>query len=504
MSKARIKTLTISFILTLGLISIFAAQAAVPQTNGSSPHSEMTFLTISSDGTVTGGGIFNGTELIPGISPSSPEVQNLMAAALVYWEGDTPPIPPELLNELIGGDENGNGTDGFGSFEDIDELLNLIPNQMFVTAYPSDLSLSSIQTYSQNLADDFGSAFGLTLTKASEINLTIPEMFGIYITEYTYVSSNVPSGILTNLSGLGGLAEVFSSVTDAQSIAYGAGIIGHALESLMNISGSGFEQIFGQSFIFAAARWDFYLASAGRHNLSINQLTGHAGDISWGTDVSTAMLSVMFPTGTNITDYYPPSMTVGYDPPNLSGGFSAGESHSDIWIQFNYTFPLNLSISRTFAIEGTPITDDSIPLGSPIEVTIEVENLEANETATSVVLSDSAFFVKYPMVNYLSGDLESGYVYDIGTLGPGQSVSVDYTIQFNDEGFYDYPRAEVSFVWNSTPYKAYSEHFVFEVASLDLLGLLARVVADYPLYAGIGIAAVFGGILYQAYRIIKK
>ncbi|MFX1352172.1 MAG: hypothetical protein ACFFA1_08135, partial [Promethearchaeota archaeon] len=132
MSKARIKTLTISFILTLGLISIFAAQAAVPQTNGSSPHSEMTFLTISSDGTVTGGGIFNGTELIPGISPSSPEVQNLMAAALVYWEGDTPPIPPELLNELIGGDENGNGTDGFGSFEDIDELLNLIPNQMFV------------------------------------------------------------------------------------------------------------------------------------------------------------------------------------------------------------------------------------------------------------------------------------------------------------------------------------------------------------------------------------
>ncbi|MFX1351110.1 MAG: hypothetical protein ACFFA1_02695, partial [Promethearchaeota archaeon] len=177
---------------------------------------------------------------------------------------------------------------------------------------------------------------------------------------------------------------------------------------------------------------------------------------------------------------------------------------SDIWIQFNYTFPLNLSISRTFAIDGTPITDDSIPLGSPIEVTIEVENREANETATSVVLSDSGFFVKYPMVNYLSGDLESGYVYDIGTLAPGQSVSVDYTIQFNDEGFYDYPRAEVSFVWNSTPYKAYSEHFVFEVASLDLLGLLARVVADYPLYAGIGIAAVFGGILYQAYRIIKK
>ena len=502
MVKARIKILTISFILTLGLISLVAAQAVVPQTNGSSPHSEMTFLTVSSDGTVTGGGIFNGTELIPGISSSSPEVQNLMAAALIYWEGDMPPIPPELLNELIGGD--GNGTDGFGSFGDIEELLNLIPNKMFVTAYPSGLSLSSIQTYSQNLADDFSSAFGLTLTKASEINLTIPEMFGIYITEYTYVSTSVPSGILTTLNDLGGLAEAFASVTDAHSIAYGAGIIGHALDLLMNMSGSGFEEILGQSFIFAAARWDFYLASAGRHNLSISQLMDHVGNISWGIDVSTAMLSVMFPNGTNITDYYPPGMTEGYDPPNLNGGFSAGESHSDIWIQFNYTFPLNLSVTRTFTIDGTPVTDYTIPMGTPIVVSIEVENLEANETAANVVLDDFAFFDKYPMISYLSGDLESGYVYDIGTLSPGQSVTIGYTIQFNEEGFYDYPRAEVSFVWNSTPYTAYSEHFVFEVASLDLFGLLARVVADYPLYAGIGITIVLGGILYQAYRIFKR
>ncbi|MFX0096132.1 MAG: hypothetical protein ACFE7E_00060 [Candidatus Hodarchaeota archaeon] len=504
MVKTRIKILTISFILTLGLIGLVSAQAIVTQTNGSSPHSEMTFLTVSSDGTVTAGGIFNGTELIPGIGSGSPEVQNLMAAALVYWDGDIPPIPPEFLSELIGGDDNGGGTDGFGSFGDISELLNLIPNQMFVTAYPSDLSLSSIQTYSQNLADDFSSAFGLTLTKASEINLTIPEMFGVYVTEYTYISPNVPSGILATLGDLGGLAEAFASVTNAHSIAYGAGIIGNALESLMNISGSGFEDIFGQSFIFAAARWDFYLASAGSHNLSVSQLTGHLGNITWGIDVNTAMLNVMFPTGTNITDYYPTSMTLGYDPPNLSGGFSAGESYSDIWIQFNYTFPLNLSVSRTFAIDGTPVTDDSIPLGTPIEVTLEVENLEVNETATDVILDDSAFFNKYPMVSYLSGDLESSYVYNIGTLAPGQNVTIVYTIQFNEEGFYDYPRAEVSFVWNSTLYAAYSEHFVFEVASLDLFGLLARVVADYPLYAGIGIAIVLGGILYQAYRIIKK
>ena len=165
---------------------------------------------------------------------------------------------------------------------------------------------------------------------------------------------------------------------------------------------------------------------------------------------------------------------------------------------------MNLSVTRTFTIDGTPVTDYTIPMGTPIVVSIEVENLEANETAANVVLDDSAFFDKYPMISYLSGDLESGYVYDIGTLSPGQSVTIGYIIQFNEEGFYDYPRAEVSFVWNSTPYTAYSEHFVFEVASLDLFGLLARVVADYPLYAGIGITIVLGGILYQAYRIFKR
>lgn len=505
MVKTNLKTLAIGFILILGALGLLMAQAGIPQANGSSPHSEMAFFTVSSEGTVTGGVIINGTDLIPGITSSSPEVQNLIAAALIYWDGDTLPIPPELLNELMGGGNgNGNDTDGFGSFEDIEELLNLVPDRMFVTAYPSYLSLSSIQSYSQNLADDFGSAFGLTLTKASEINLTIPEMFGIYIIEYTYVSSSAPSGILSMLSSSGGLAEVFSSVTDVHSIAYAAGVIGQALESFMNISGSGFEEIFGQSFVVAAGRWDFYLASAGSHNLSVSQLSGHAEAISWGTDVSTAMLNVIFPMGTSITDYYPPSMSVGYDPPNVGGGFSAGESYSDIWIQFNYTFPLNLSVTRTLTVDGMPVTDDSIPLGRSIGVTIEVENLEANETATNVVLDDFSFFDKYPMVDYLSGDLDPGYTFNIGTLTPGQSVTIDYAIRFDEEGIYDYPRAEVSFVWNSTLYTAYSEHFVLKTASLGLFELLAKVVSDYPLYAGIGIAVVLGGILYQSYRIVKK
>lgn len=503
--KPKPKTLTIGFILILGLLGLLTAQTGVSQTNGSSPHSEMAYFAVSGDGTVTGGVMVNGTDLIPGITSSSLEVQNLVAAALIYWDGDTPPIPAELLNELTGGG-NGNGSDadGFGSFGDIEELLNLIPNRMFVTAYPSDLSLPSIQSYSQNLADDFGSAFGLTLTKASEINLTIPEMFGIYITEYTYVSSSVPSGILTTLSGLGGLAEVFSSVTDAHSTAYGAGIIGQALEPFLNISGSGFEEIFGQSFVVAAGRWDFYLASAGSHNLSISELAGHVGTVSWGTDVDTAMLNVIFPTGTSITDYYPSNMSMGYDPPNVGGGFSAGESYSDIWIQFNYTFPLNLSVTRTLTVNGTPVTDDSIPLGTPIGVTIEVRNLEANETASNVVLDDFAFFDKYSMVDYLGGDLDPGYTLSIGTLTPGQSVTVDYAIRFNEEGIYDYPRAEVSFIWNSTLYAAYSEHLVLKTASLGLFELLAKVVSEYPLYAGIGIAIVLGGILYQSYRIVKK
>ncbi|MHA1917933.1 MAG: hypothetical protein ACTSUV_06445, partial [Candidatus Ranarchaeia archaeon] len=192
------------------------------------------------------------------------------------------------------------------------------------------------------------------------------------------------------------------------------------------------------------AYWEAKLTGAGSHTFSIKDLTPFTGNISMRSTSNFSLMMMHLPEEANVTDYYPPMTQYNateQEPLTLFFNQTAGfTSVDDFNVTFNYNFPPKIVVTRFFS--EYPTTADQ-----PVNITLVVSNQD-NVTVTNVKLQDGGILNDYTTVQLVSGNPNGTWT----SIAPGENKTLTYSVTFESEGVYTFPRAPFFYDWNSTTY----------------------------------------------------
>jgi hypothetical protein len=246
-------------------------------------------------------------------------------------------------------------------------------------------------------------------------------------------------------------------------------------------------------------------SSSMTHKISLSQLIGYTGSVSFSPDSSSSVIGIGTPAGgpaqpfplgpltgyhydllartnsTSLAEFGPANVTtISAAPATLSAG--------DITTTFTGLFPADVSFSKS--VQGE--TDGTV------QVQIFVKNIDT-EPISNLTIDDSAFISAYRgEINVVSGSPDDS----LPVLMPNDSATFSYSVQLSGIGSYQIPAASLEYSFNGTSFVVQSNtenwnqsapNVISAIAGLFAapLGVLVRAIGARAQPAGRYVDAVY-------------
>jgi len=424
------------------------------------------------------------------------ETEGLLAAVMLSHEG----IAEPLL-------EMGNFTSDLG----LGQFLNLVPPTVMVAVY-ADVPQDVAELRADSVSSAFSELFDTRLSGLAAFsppihgeNTTLPQL-----TFVLYQSSarleELSEGYQGNLPGRGGLADILLEVSDRGVLIPGMGpesadgsllmsgfVNLDALFSCVDLGELPFDltdfiptALDGPvSFSGGVSFWDHGVASTGEgYVFDVLDLLGFGGSAGFSGDSDISIVLLTAPNGTdtggersnnlkvtttlNLAQFDPQYLNLTMQGDVMTKAPGADVEPSRFQISFSgVTLPLNVEVSK----EVSPAV---VPPRGVVTVTVTVKNNDARPML-NVGLDDGSTISGYP----LSARLVSGSTSaSLGSIGPGESKTLTYSVRLGEGGVYTLPPAEAGYTCSGGHFREPSN------------GAEARVARPSPLSMGLEIAAM--------------
>lgn len=437
----------------------------------------------------------------------------------------------ELLNYLIGMLGGFNFTMGpmmmpsdgytpkqFGGGFDLNSLLEMLGTEfnLLFSLFVNVEQQTSQQRMSQILAHlqtNFGFQFDELLilrvdesTFPPEMNVTLPvDSLDVYVYRVTNDYAAVVEAVL-EVMNQDGFLGVLNQTVFSEAWASGAGLvaipdIAEVVDLISSFGGASYspvqqpfltsqiENLTGPVAVAAVGYIGEQVISSTSTELSVGSLIGATGDLA---PLPSGMSVVL----ANMPNDIP---IVSYTPMHANYSFYENTSQLVFWnatafgVQSDYVihftagnFPPPVTIERGFSPAQTSI-------GGSTQVTVTVTN-EGTEVITNLNISDTGFLGYYPTLTAI-GDTNKL----VASLGPGESTTMTYSVEFANEGMYTFPGARLEYVYNSTDLVKSTHKQGFLVES-NIGSVLMQALLDGMPYTGVAVGLV---ALVGVWQVVK-
>ncbi len=467
---------------------------------------------VDDGGTAYVGDVFLDSEgSIGGMDWGGSATENLMGALILTRDG---------MGESI--------LEGFGmELEEIGSMVNLIPETMMAAIYV-DIPPEEAESLSGPISDAFSSEYGIDLDPLFTFNPPVmgdenatgpPLQISIVLYQTDADFSEMADGIMEALSEKGGLADLISEAVSngalipgqgegsADGSAFVAGFfnldlitsrLGEASipDEIKEFIPLDFEGPL--TFTGSVSYWEDGIAyEEDGETLDLLGLLGIEGEVTFSpeSDMSNFLIAtedIFDPEGeepnmklvtslplddlmsglfnesfidSGIVTVVEPGGTI--DPSSLELGVSG------------LTLPLNVKITKT-------VSDARVKEGSRVEVTVTIKNND-DDPMMNVELDDGGTISSYSLSSRLTSGSTSGYW---PRIDPGQSETISYTIELENNGVYSLSPAQMSYSHEDISFAKSSDKAEVRVALTQGTGIVFQTLG------------VFWGVLETALDLV--
>jgi hypothetical protein len=456
---------------------------------------------VDDGGTAYVGDVFLDSEgSIGGMDWGGSATENLMGALILTRDG---------MGESI--------LEGFGmELEEIGSMVNLIPETMMAAIYV-DIPPEEAESLSGPISDAFSSEYGIDLDPLFTFNPPVmgdenatgpPLQISIVLYQTDADFSEMADGIMDALSEKGGLADLISEAVSngalipgqgegsADGSAFVAGFfnldlitsrLGEASipDEMKEFIPLDFEGPL--TFTGSVSYWEDGIAyEEDGETLDLLGLLGIEGEVTFSaeSDMSNFLVvtgDIFDPEGeepnmklvtslplddlmsglfnesfidSGIVTIIEPGGTI--DPSSLELGISG------------LTLPLNVKITKT-------VSDARVKEGSRVEVTVTIKNND-DDPMMNVELDDGGTISSYSLSSRLTSGSTSGYW---PRIDPGQSETISYTIELENNGVYSLSPAQMSYSHEDISFRKSSDKAEVRVALTQGTGIVFQTLGVF-------------------------
>ena len=456
---------------------------------------------VDDGGTAYVGDVFLDSEgSIGGMDWGGSATENLMGALILTRDG---------MGESI--------LEGFGmELEEIGSMVNLIPETMMAAIYV-DIPPEEAESLSGPISDAFSSEYGIDLDPLFTFNPPVmgdenatgpPLQISIVLYQTDADFSEMADGIMDALSEKGGLADLISEAVSngalipgqgegsADGSAFVAGFfnldlitsrLGEASipDEMKEFIPLDFEGPL--TFTGSVSYWEDGIAyEEDGETLDLLGLLGIEGEVTFSaeSDMSNFLVAtgdIFDPEGeepnmklvtslplddlmsglfnesfidSGIVTVVEPGGTI--DPSSLELGVSG------------LTLPLNVKITKT-------VSDARVKEGSRVEVTVTIKNND-DDPMMNVELDDGGTISSYSLSSRLTSGSTSGYW---PRIDPGQSETISYTIELENNGVYSLSPAQMSYSHEDISFRKSSDKAEVRVALTQGTGIVFQTLGVF-------------------------
>jgi hypothetical protein len=456
---------------------------------------------VDDGGTAYVGDVFLDSEgSIGGMDWGGSATENLMGALILTRDG---------MGESI--------LEGFGmELEEIGSMVNLIPETMMAAIYV-DIPPEEAESLSGPISDAFSSEYGIDLDPLFTFNPPVmgdenatgpPLQISIVLYQTDADFSEMADGIMDALSEKGGLADLISEAVSngalipgqgegsADGSAFVAGFfnldlitsrLGEASipDEMKEFIPLDFEGPL--TFTGSVSYWEDGIAyEEDGETLDLLGLLGIEGEVTFSaeSDMSNFLVAtgdIFDPEGeepnmklvtslplddlmsglfnesfidSGIVTVIEPGGTI--DPSSLELGVSG------------LTLPLNVKITKT-------VSDARVKEGSRVEVTVTIKNND-DDPMMNVELDDGGTISSYSLSSRLTSGSTSGYW---PRIDPGQSETISYTIELENNGVYSLSPAQMSYSHEDISFRKSSDKAEVRVALTQGTGIVFQTLGVF-------------------------
>jgi hypothetical protein len=456
---------------------------------------------VDDGGTAYVGDVFLDSEgSIGGMDWGGSATENLMGALILTRDG---------MGESI--------LEGFGmELEEIGSMVNLIPETMMAAIYV-DIPPEEAESLSGPISDAFSSEYGIDLDPLFTFNPPVmgdenatgpPLQISIVLYQTDADFSEMADGIMDALSEKGGLADLISEAVSngalipgqgegsADGSAFVAGFfnldlitsrLGEASipDEMKEFIPLDFEGPL--TFTGSVSYWEDGIAyEEDGETLDLLGLLGIEGEVTFSaeSDMSNFLVvtgDIFDPEGeepnmklvtslplddlmsglfnesfidSGIVTVIEPGGTI--DPSSLELGVSG------------LTLPLNVKITKT-------VSDARVKEGSRVEVTVTIKNND-DDPMMNVELDDGGTISSYSLSSRLTSGSTSGYW---PRIDPGQSETISYTIELENNGVYSLSPAQMSYSHEDISFRKSSDKAEVRVALTQGTGIVFQTLGVF-------------------------
>ncbi len=445
---------------------------------------DLTAFVVGPDGSMTGTMVAAGN--VGPFNTAAPHYDECLLALSIFRWGDYLDVLTGLMQVIT------NDTSGSTELDAMMGILDLLPPNAILMVFMGG-SPADIQIWGDAIHQDFENVLGIQFARIFGMAIPIPNMT-VGIEAYGYFGElgspdsveiqgrDKFQGYMLNLgtSRRGG-TELVTPALANDSIG-GVGIAGFLNIGVLGGSPSPMKRAMQTPESITMAAWasrheDKFFGSE-EQTFNVNEFVDRTGTLSMGT-LDGFEFTMLFPSDVNITSYTPTDMYNSSFPEGVMVMRTTGHWENDtadipnIIVNFEGDFPPGLSVRKTI----TPI----IPIGGIATVTIQVTNIDPNETVYEINVDDSHSWDAYlnlPHSDVVITGSTTGYW---ASIAPGTSETFSYQISITGEGGYVAQRANVTYeddaarVWEKTSNKVY-----LTVAYTSLLEFLLILLQDIP------------------------
>ena len=467
---------------------------------------------VDDGGTAYVGDVFLDSEgSIGGMDWGGSATENLMGALILTRDG---------MGESI--------LEGFGmELEEIGSMVNLIPETMMAAIYV-DIPPEEAESLSGPISDAFSSEYGIDLDPLFTFNPPVmgdenatgpPLQISIVLYQTDADFSEMADGIMDALSEKGGLADLISEAVSngalipgqGEGSADGSAFVAGFFNLDLITSRLGEEGIPDEmkefipldfegplTFTGSVSYWEDGIAyEEDGETLDLLGLLGIEGEVTFSpeSDMSNFLVAtgdIFDPEGeepnmklvtslplddlmsglfnesfidSGIVTVIEPGGTI--DPSSLELGVSG------------LTLPLNVKITKT-------VSDARVKEGSRVEVTVTIKNND-DDPMMNVELDDGGTISSYSLSSRLTSGSTSGYW---PRIDPGQSETISYTIELENNGVYSLSPAQMSYSHEDISFRKSSDKAEVRVALTQGTGIVFQTLG------------VFWGVLETALDLV--
>ncbi|MFX1562441.1 MAG: hypothetical protein ACFFDP_03955 [Promethearchaeota archaeon] len=396
-------------------------------------------IVIGEDGSLSATFLSAGNE-IGEFAASAPEYEYcLMALAMFRW-GDYEGLTENLLAFLGGESES--------EVSGLLDFLNLLPlSSILMVFFGGDAS--QIQVWGAMIAEDFETTLDMPFSRVTGIPPLTVENMTFSVEAYGYDGTDIEArnDFQEYMATLGSTRRGMSELVTpelAEKCNGSIGVCGVINIGAMSGTPPAKAPIQGnETLIFSSWSSTHMDQFFGREEqvFDLNVFCDRTGTISMH-NLDALDFNILLPAGTNVTDYYPDDMTNSSSPENVevSRSTSTWEAVPEvptINVTFQGHFPPGLKFTKTITPRISP--------GATATVTLQVKNIDTNQTIYNIHVDDSHSWNLYAGTGAELITIVGQTTADWDILLPGESETLIYYVTISVEGLYLPIRANVTY-----------------------------------------------------------